>query len=659
MHQTLASACLIACVASSSVSLAQSSDRRLAVQNGLDGTTGLLRVAAADSGAAGTFRVSFGASFYRGTGTLCPPCGSSTTAQDQATLWTTRAQLSVTPLEFLEAHGSIRYQTTEDDLGRPHVIDTVGDSTLGLKLFQPARRDRVLSLGGGAKLDLRTGPGEVGIAAASVGLYGASTLDLHRIPLRAHLNLGYWLDGSGKIADRLERDRGSDQRISRIERLSYGINRVDSVRIGIGAEGAFAILRPFVEWTLEVPANSWDYYCGHVRRAAGDACLFEVQGFAATPSRVTLGVRAAPWRSGWAEGLAALGAVDIGTGATSKFVEEVVPELPWSVHLGVGYAFDTLPRTVTRTRTVEKRVEVKVAPPTRPETSVAGAVVDAATGDPVPGARVESLDSASNPILTDASGRFRTVPLEPGPHRFRISMDGYQEGECAATESAAQPLRCELRALPSAATVTGTIRDAETTVFVAAATVAVVDPRGRRLELRTDERGGFRFENVPAGTVRLQVEAPGYLPSGTVLELVARRDASVVITVNARPKAPNVVLTPQEIKLKKQVHFVHDSAEVLPDSQAILEEVAATLQSHPELARIEVQGHTDDSGTPAHNQQLSEQRAQAVREALIRIGVEPGRLVARGYGDERPLVPNSSAQNRARNRRVQLMVLSP
>jgi outer membrane protein OmpA-like peptidoglycan-associated protein len=72
---------------------------------------------------------------------------------------------------------------------------------------------------------------------------------------------------------------------------------------------------------------------------------------------------------------------------------------------------------------------------------------------------------------------------------------------------------------------------------------------------------------------------------------------------------------------------------------------------------VEVQGHTDNSGTPEHNKTLSEQRAEAVRLWLVQHGVVADRLIARGYGQEKPLVPNTSAANRGRNRRVQFIIL--
>ena len=133
------------------------------------------------------------------------------------------------------------------------------------------------------------------------------------------------------------------------------------------------------------------------------------------------------------------------------------------------------------------------------------------------------------------------------------------------------------------------------------------------------------------------------MPSASELELKPRDTLSVQLSLHKRPKLSNVVVTKKELKLRRQIHFLHDSSEVLPDSEALIEEIAEALHARPDLLAVEIQGHTDNAGTREHNQSLSERRANAVRVALILLGVEPNRLVARGYGQEQPLVPNTNA----------------
>jgi outer membrane protein OmpA-like peptidoglycan-associated protein len=186
--------------------------------------------------------------------------------------------------------------------------------------------------------------------------------------------------------------------------------------------------------------------------------------------------------------------------------------------------------------------------------------------------------------------------------------------------------------------------------------VKIRDRQGRELDVVADPAGTFRIEKVLPGTVTIFVDAAGYFSSTNEFAIKALEDTQARILLNKRPDKPNVVVQGKELKLKKQVHFQHDSAEILPDSMAILEEIADVLKSHTEIKAVEVQGHTDNQGTAAYHLRLSQNRSQAVVDALIKLGVDPSRLEAKGYGDTKPLLPNSNEANKAKNRRVQLMI---
>jgi outer membrane protein OmpA-like peptidoglycan-associated protein len=218
-------------------------------------------------------------------------------------------------------------------------------------------------------------------------------------------------------------------------------------------------------------------------------------------------------------------------------------------------------------------------------------------------------------------------------------------------------VQCILKPAPIVGIIQGTLVDAEANSPVPGARITVRDSRGREVEVQTDDSGNFRFENVPAGVVHLSVDANGYLPSATDLEVKQKGEQRASLTLNKRPKKPSVSIVGKELKLTTQVHFGTNQSNILPDSQALLQEVAALLTQHPEVRRIEIQGHTDDTGGAAHNKRLSQDRAEAVRTALISLGVEASRLTAVGYGAEKALVPNTNEANRARNRRVQLIIL--
>ena len=116
---------------------------------------------------------------------------------------------------------------------------------------------------------------------------------------------------------------------------------------------------------------------------------------------------------------------------------------------------------------------------------------------------------------------------------------------------------------------------------------------------------------------------------------------------------------PQEIKqtlVLRGVNFKTASAELLEESYYVLEQVYNSLEAYPDV-RVEIGGHTDDQGSDDYNLALSYDRAKAVVSYLVMRGIPGDRLVARGYGESRPLVPNTSAEGRAKNRRVEVVPL--
>ncbi|MDO9525223.1 MAG: OmpA family protein [Gemmobacter sp.] len=110
-----------------------------------------------------------------------------------------------------------------------------------------------------------------------------------------------------------------------------------------------------------------------------------------------------------------------------------------------------------------------------------------------------------------------------------------------------------------------------------------------------------------------------------------------------------VVTMPQDLL------FSTDSANVRPDLQADLRAVAANLQQYPE-SRVEVIGHTDNTGAAGYNQDLSTRRAGAVVGVLRNAGVPSSRLVAIGRGEDQPIASNLTAEGRAQNRRVEIII---
>jgi SH3 domain-containing YSC84-like protein 1 len=102
------------------------------------------------------------------------------------------------------------------------------------------------------------------------------------------------------------------------------------------------------------------------------------------------------------------------------------------------------------------------------------------------------------------------------------------------------------------------------------------------------------------------------------------------------------------------IHFATGQFAIPADAEGILSEVATQLKAHPEWD-WEVQGYTDNVGDKTANQKLSEQRATAVANWLTAHGVQRARLTVKGYGESQPVADNSTAEGRAKNRRVELI----
>ncbi|HTV77454.1 MAG TPA: OmpA family protein [Steroidobacteraceae bacterium] len=129
------------------------------------------------------------------------------------------------------------------------------------------------------------------------------------------------------------------------------------------------------------------------------------------------------------------------------------------------------------------------------------------------------------------------------------------------------------------------------------------------------------------------------------------------------PPAPAPAPAPQAQFVAKSsitlegVNFAFNSAELTQDSKPILDATADGLKAHPRV-KVEVQGHTDSVGKAAYNLKLSQRRAQSVLDYLLKDGVAPDQMVAKGYGETQPVASNKDADGRAKNRRVVLYVLS-
>lgn len=120
----------------------------------------------------------------------------------------------------------------------------------------------------------------------------------------------------------------------------------------------------------------------------------------------------------------------------------------------------------------------------------------------------------------------------------------------------------------------------------------------------------------------------------------------------------DVEVTSTGIVIHQRVYFEFDRAVIQSRSHPILQTVAQVMRDFPDIT-VEIQGHTDARGRDEYNLELSQQRAEAVRQYLIQQGIAAERMTARGYGETRPIDSNRTRAGRANNRRVEFVRTDP
>jgi outer membrane protein OmpA-like peptidoglycan-associated protein len=134
-------------------------------------------------------------------------------------------------------------------------------------------------------------------------------------------------------------------------------------------------------------------------------------------------------------------------------------------------------------------------------------------------------------------------------------------------------------------------------------------------------------------------------------ERAAKAAADLAAFASVKQDTRGMVIT-----LSGAVLFASNKSDLLPSAQAKLSEVAQALTQQDSQSRITVEGHTDSQGGASFNQDLSQRRAQSVRDYLVTRGMAPDRITSQGFGLTRPIADNGTAEGRADNRRVEIVV---
>jgi outer membrane protein OmpA-like peptidoglycan-associated protein len=209
--------------------------------------------------------------------------------------------------------------------------------------------------------------------------------------------------------------------------------------------------------------------------------------------------------------------------------------------------------------------------------------------------------------------------------------------------------------------VKGIVADARTSKPLAA-TVELIDLKTNQLvsRVQADAQTGQYTAILPSeGEYALYVSVPGYLFKSLSFDFTQKnkgtdgsRSTGLSLSVPLEPAVAGATAR----ETLNNLFFETGRYDLADKSRTELDRLAQFLKSTPTVA-VEISGHTDDRGDAAANLTLSKKRAQSVVTYLTQAGISPARIKAVGYGKTRPLVPNTTDENRQQNRRIEWRVL--
>jgi OOP family OmpA-OmpF porin len=123
------------------------------------------------------------------------------------------------------------------------------------------------------------------------------------------------------------------------------------------------------------------------------------------------------------------------------------------------------------------------------------------------------------------------------------------------------------------------------------------------------------------------------------------------------PQPKRGEVTADAIEINDTILFEFDKAIIRPESFELMDEITQVVKDNPRIKKISIEGHTDDDGKASYNKKLSQKRADSVMKYLVEHGVDAARLTAVGHGEEIPMVPNDTDENKEKNRRVEFLIL--
>jgi outer membrane protein OmpA-like peptidoglycan-associated protein len=253
-------------------------------------------------------------------------------------------------------------------------------------------------------------------------------------------------------------------------------------------------------------------------------------------------------------------------------------------------------------------------------------------------------------INSDTSGMYGAT-LAPGTFRLHVEATGYQFDEKVVTlaEGDSKVIDIGLMKVSLAqATLMGKVSEVETGTPLLAQ-ISFVD--AKIPATTTDPATGIYKVTMMPGTFVVKIDAEGYITETAPIVLAKDETKIQNFTLRKVPKVGEKIIL-------RGIYFDFNSAVIKPESYPVLDDAAKVLVAKPKM-RIEIGGHTDSIGSDSYNMTLSYNRANAVRDYLIRYhNIDTARLEVRGYGETQPIADNRTKSGRDQNRRIEFRILS-
>ncbi|MEW6774937.1 MAG: OmpA family protein [Bdellovibrionota bacterium] len=293
-----------------------------------------------------------------------------------------------------------------------------------------------------------------------------------------------------------------------------------------------------------------------------------------------------------------------------------------------------------------------------------GRVLDSQSGKPAPKASLVVKEPELRVNVDAVTGEFLSPPIPAGIARYLAQAEGYEafDGtvEVLSNENVSHDVRLSRRAQAAPSPTRPAVLGIKVTDAAGAPVAAQVrfDP-DTGFVLSTDAQTGRVKKEIKAGAYTAIVVADKFKTKEKILQLEPGQNFLMEIALEAAVQEPPAAakLEKDRIVLTETIHFEKGSNKIAEESYPILLQVAAILKEHEEIRKVQIEGHTDDTGGALVNQRLSQNRAEAVRKFLIEGGIGGDRLVALGFGEAVPIADNTTEEGRGRNRRVEFTIL--